>query len=89
MWLLVLAALGANAEGELNQAELLKTFREEFVQITPGEGKFPREFMQGDKSNSNAQPVHSVRMMKPFSIAKYEVPQNLWQSVTGRNRSEW
>lgn len=89
MWLLVLAALGANAEGELNRAELLKTFREEFVQITPGEGKFPREFMQGDKSISNARPVHSVRMTKSFSIAKYEVPQNLWEAVTGRNRSEW
>jgi gluconolactonase len=27
--------------------------------------------------------------LKPFSIAKYEVPQNLWQAVMGANPSRW
>ncbi len=89
MWLVLLAAIGADPNVAPNQAELLKTFREEFVQITPGEGKFPAEFKQGDKTIPISQPVHPVRMTKTFSIAKYEVPQNLWQTVTGRNRSEW
>jgi gluconolactonase len=74
---LVLAlALGA----EPSQAELLKTFRDEFVAITPGEGKFPAATKVGDKE------------LKPdvaFSIAKYEVPQNLWEAVMGSNPSKW
>src|SRR5436190_23559589 len=27
--------------------------------------------------------------LQPFSIAKYEVPQNLWQAVMGNNPSRW
>jgi gluconolactonase len=27
--------------------------------------------------------------LKPYSIAKYEVPQNLWQAVMGSNPSRW
>src|SRR5438034_6261958 len=29
------------------------------------------------------------RNPQPFSIAKYEVPQNLWQAVMGNNPSRW
>src|SRR5437762_12582129 len=27
--------------------------------------------------------------LQPFSMAKYEVPQNLWQAVMGNNPSRW
>ena len=27
--------------------------------------------------------------LKPYSMAKYEVPQNLWEAVTGINPSRW
>ena len=49
-----------------DQAELLKTFRSEFVEIRPGEA-----------------------VKHPYQIAKYEVPQNLWESVMGSNPSKW
>jgi formylglycine-generating enzyme required for sulfatase activity len=69
---------------------LLKTFVDEFVAITPGEKDFPKEFQMGDsKGGSTEQPVHKVTMRHKFSIAKYEVPQNLYQSVTGTNPSRW
>lgn len=70
-------------------AELLKTFAEEFVAITPGEGKFPASFQMGSKGEPNEQPVHEVTLKSKFAIAKYEVPQNLYQAVMGNNPSRW
>ena len=74
--LLLTIALGADA----GQPELLKTFRDEFVAISPGEGKFPPALQRGDES---------VPLESSFSIAKYEVPQNLWEAVMGSNPSKW
>jgi gluconolactonase len=62
--LLVLALFAADPTPD--QLKLLKTFRDEFVSITPRDGK-----------------------LKPYSIGKYEVPQNLWQAVMGSNPSRW
>ncbi len=61
---LIFALLAADASPE--QLQLLKAFREEFVAVTPRDGK-----------------------LQPFLIAKYEVPQNLWQAVMGSNPSRW
>ncbi|WP_254509423.1 SMP-30/gluconolactonase/LRE family protein [Anatilimnocola floriformis] len=74
-WLLLAVALGAEPSKPANGAELalLKTFRDEFVLITPGAGKFPAD----------------ARLKTPFAVARYEVPQNLWQAVKGVNPSEW
>lgn len=72
------------------QLPLLKTFRDEFIQITPGEGKFPKRFTMGsDKGGPHEQPAHLVTLEYDFSVAKYEVPQNLWQAVMGENPSRW
>ena len=74
---------------EANQ-KLLVTFDDEFVRITPGEGKFPASFSLGDaKGPESEQPVREVWLSKPFSIAKYEVPQNLYEAVMGVNPSKW
>jgi gluconolactonase len=72
------------------QVELLKTFRDEFVQITPGEGKFPKSFLMGEEGKEGCmRPVHSVTIGYSFAIARYEVPQNLWEAVMGSNPSRW
>src|SRR5688572_8409746 len=63
------------------QLELLKIFRGEFVEITPGEGKFPATFAFGDEPQAKGPAA--------YSIAKYEVPQNLWLAVMGSNPSKW
>jgi gluconolactonase len=52
---------------------VLQTFRDEFVLITPGKGKFPAD----------------AQVKEAFAIARFEVPQNLWQAVKGVNPSEW
>jgi len=62
---------------------LLKTFREEFIEITPGKGKFPAEATIGEGKTTK------VKLTKPFHIAKYEVPQDLWEAVMGENPSKW
>lgn len=86
--LLILALLGADPTPQ--QRELLQTFRDEFVEITPGRGKFPAEFSMGSSDGpANERPAHRVVFKKPFSLARYEVPQNLWQAVMGENPSRW
>ena len=72
------------------QTALLKTFREEFVSITPGQGRFPKSFRMGsDRGPENEQPVRKIRFDYSFHFAKYEVPQNLYQAVMGNNPSRW
>ncbi len=72
------------------QAELLKTFRDEFVVITPGKDRFPQAFTMGRADgNESEAPPHQVSFSYNFEIAKYEVPQNLWESVMGKNPSKW
>jgi gluconolactonase len=74
-----------------DQLKLLKTFRDEFVSISPGEGAYPKEFEMGDAHSDDLsqKPVVKIEMGRPFSIARYEVPQNLWAAVMGSNPSRW
>jgi gluconolactonase len=79
--LLLVLVCGANAAPD----KVLPTFRDEFVRIEPGNGKFPASFRTIDGSG----PPREVAVERAFSIAKYEVPQNLWQAVMGENPSRW
>jgi formylglycine-generating enzyme required for sulfatase activity len=70
--------------------ELFKTFMSEFVEITPGRGKFPASFTMGtERGPWSEQPAHRVTLATSFHIAKYEVPQNLYEAVMGTNPSRW
>ncbi|MFM2093338.1 MAG: Serine/threonine-protein kinase pkn1 [Planctomycetota bacterium] len=80
--------VGADADAE--RTALLKTFREEFIAITPGSGKFPAAFSMGREGGADSeQPVRTVTFKYSFQVARYEVPQNLWQAVMGNNPSKW
>lgn len=69
---------------------ILKAFRSEFITITPGKGKFPGQFAMGSETCGPATlPVRQVKMVGEFAIAKYEVPQNLYQAVMDTNPSVW
>ncbi|HEY4307896.1 MAG TPA: formylglycine-generating enzyme family protein [Pirellulales bacterium] len=86
---LLLVAL-VTAEPDNAKLELLKMFRDEFVELTPGEGDFPAAYQRGDDDGLSAErPAHRVKLARPFAIAPYEVPQNLWQAVMGENPSRW
>ncbi len=69
---------------------LLKKFVEEFVAITPGQGAFPASFIRGDiRGPEEERPPAEIKVAAPFSIAKYEMPQNLYEAVMGSNPSRW
>jgi formylglycine-generating enzyme required for sulfatase activity len=66
------------------QPQLLKLFREEFVAVSPG------KFRMGSAAEGKASaPEHEVTIAAGFQIARYEVPQNLWESLMGSNPSRW
>ncbi|MDG2390485.1 MAG: formylglycine-generating enzyme family protein [Planctomycetaceae bacterium] len=70
--------------------KILNTFTEELVEITPGKGQFPKSFMMGSQAGPESeQPIHKVTFEHSFAIAKYEVPQNLFEAVMGDDPSRW
>lgn len=86
----VLVSFTSSAEDKSIVTGRLKTFNQEFVAITPGEGKFPKSFKMGlNLGPKNEVPEHEVTLNQAFSIAKYEVPQNLYEAVMGVNPSKW
>lgn len=69
---------------------LLEQFVSEFVPISPGKAGFPATFQMGTPEGATTeQPVVEVTLTAPFSIARYEMTQNLYEAVTGRNPSRW
>jgi len=81
--LLVLVLL-APASSQDERAKLLKTFRQEFVPIPAG------SFLMGNAAGGiDEKPVHEVTFKDSFHMARYEVPQNLWESVMSTNPSKW
>jgi formylglycine-generating enzyme required for sulfatase activity len=81
---------GTTSGASCDERELLATFRSEFVDITPGRGMFPAEFRMGRRDgDASEQSPHVVKLAHAFFVARYEVPQNLWQAVMGSNPSRW
>ena len=91
MHVALLVAVALSAGPSSAPLELLKTFRTEFISITPGAGGHPAEVTMGraEGGPANERPAHRVKLAYSFSIAKYEVPQNLWKAVMGSNPSKW
>jgi formylglycine-generating enzyme required for sulfatase activity len=91
--LLFLVALGALLPAladEDRALRILKRFIEEFVVLTPGEGKFPASFVMGSEDGpASEKPPVKVTLKKPFALARYEVTQELYEVVTGKNPSRW
>lgn len=89
-WALLSGTLLAAAEIPAETLALLKTFQEEFITVTPGSGMFPASFVMGTPGGPfTEQPPQKVTLAESFAMAKYEVPQNLWEAVMGSNPSKW
>lgn len=71
------------------KAEILKRFAEDFIALSPGTGKYPASFIMGSKEAEDEQPPHKVTFAYPFAIDKYEVTQELYHVVMGKNPSKW
>jgi len=74
-----------------DQHKILKLFHDEFVPLTPGQGKFPKTFLMGSNlgGGKNEQPVHKVTFTKDFALGKFEVTQELYALVMGNNPAKW
>jgi formylglycine-generating enzyme required for sulfatase activity len=84
-----LAALAAVAAADPDA--VLRRFAEEFVTLTPGAGKFPASFRMGSAGDAPAaeRPAVTVTFRRPFAVARYEVTQELYETVMGKNPSRW
>jgi formylglycine-generating enzyme required for sulfatase activity len=69
--------------------EILKTFADEFVMLTPGQGKYAASFVMGSKTSAAEEPAHRVTFAHAFAMGKYEVTQELYQVVVGTNPAKW
>ena len=75
---------------EKKDADVLKLFVEECVQITPGQDSFPAEFQMGGADEGPlALAPKTVAMTHPFRICKHEVTQELYRNVMRSNPSRW
>lgn len=79
----------AEDDADKQLTALLELFMKELVEITPGEGEFPKSFEMGSNDKEAEKPVHEVTLTQSFALAKYEVPQNLYEAVMGDNPSKW
>ncbi len=69
---------------------VLKRFAEEFVALTPGQGKYPAGFVMGSKDGPESErPAHQVTLSRPFAVCRYEVTQELYHVVMGKNPAKW
>lgn len=88
-WLLGLILCCGASLRAADKPDLLELFASEFVVITPGQGAFPATFAMGAADDASSQPVHEVKLTGSFHMAKYEMPQNLYEHVMGVNPSKW
>lgn len=95
LWSLCLLPLVAGlAVGQADTgaaAAILQRFLNEFVPLTPGQGRFPASLVMGSAKDAPAaeQPAHKVTFTYSFAMAKYEVTQELYAAVMGGNPSKW
>jgi formylglycine-generating enzyme required for sulfatase activity len=95
--LLLLAVLGGGLPGAdpkkppRSKEDALRLFAEEFVPLTPGKERFPASFTMGSAADAPAseKPAHTVTFRQPFAMARYEVTQELYLAVTGKDPSKW
>src|SRR5579862_2726031 len=71
--------------------KILARFVEEMVALTPGTGAFPASFTMGSTGASypSEMPQFKVTLKSDFAIAKYEVTQELYEVIAGKNPSRW
>lgn len=47
------------------------------------------EFLMGREGRADTQPVHKVRIEKPFYVGVYPITQREWEATTGANPSQF
>jgi formylglycine-generating enzyme required for sulfatase activity len=70
---------------------ILQRFVQEFVPLAPRAGAAPASFRMGSAGEApdSEKPVVTITFARPFALARYEVTQELYEAVMGRNPSKW
>jgi len=67
-----------------------QSFRDELIHVEPGEGPYPVRFTLGRNADEPTErPLQQAHIARDFYISRYEVTQELWETVTGKNPSRW
>ncbi len=77
---------------EMARGKILERFVQEFVSITLGEGRYPATFEMGSadpKAPATERPQAVIKFRTPFAMARYEVTQEVYEAIMGRNPSKW
>ena len=85
----VLEASGDEKKPVDRKENILRRFRDEFILLTPGKGPYLTSFQMGSAASEAEKPVHQVSLQHEFSMARYEVTQELYEAVSGGNPSRW
>ncbi len=87
---LLLTAATTCAEPANGTDKILSGFLDELVPLTPGTGKFPASFEMGSADGpATEKPPVKVTFAAEFAMSKYEVTQELYEAVIGKNPSRW
>lgn len=90
---LFLVTLGLSGQQPAKSREaVFKLFVEELIPVTPGKGKYPAKFTLGNPAKDAPEtetPTVEVTLAKPFAISKYEVTQELYEAIMGKNPARW
>jgi formylglycine-generating enzyme required for sulfatase activity len=88
--LAVVATLASSRSDDDPRQKILRRCVDEFVTVTPGQAPFPASFQMGDTKEPAAEkPVHPVTVRHSFAVARYEVTQELYEAIVGKNPSRW
>jgi formylglycine-generating enzyme required for sulfatase activity len=71
---------------------LFKLFVDELTPLTPGKGKFPASFTMGSEGDgfpATEKPAVKVTFAHDFAVSRYEVTQELYRAVVGKNPATW
>lgn len=97
-WLMAVSANAQTTETEErptavpseSAAEMLERFVRECVQISPGQEGFAQEVTLGTANPESFElPAFETQLTHAFRISRYEMTQELYQSIMDRNPSRW
>ena len=80
----------ATATPSESAEKAIERFVDECLAITPGEGRYPATSVIGAETPlKNELARQEVTLKHNFRVSKFEMTQELYQAVTGKNPSRW
>ncbi|MFM7169023.1 MAG: hypothetical protein ACKO3T_27615, partial [Planctomycetaceae bacterium] len=88
LWLSILVLSFPTAQAQ-SADELLQKFAAEFIDVRPGQPPYAGGTVPLGAEGKGQLPVVQVAIGGEFRIGRYEVTQELYEAVMGKNPSRW